>query len=191
MRVSGVVYTLKGNVFTDVKPGDLLICNKNDPEPSAFTPIARLQLPGYEKLLCAKPALSPASWSVSRGEGVTVTNGPAGWTVTGVGWLTLKIDSLVAANSGDSIILAIQFKSPEEAAFCSLELPDSWDTITNIRSRVCPITDGAWIRAVIWLDRGEGFGPGNTVDRNVQLNVHRPSSVTIVGIKTEFLQNPR
>jgi hypothetical protein len=183
------IYTLKGNVFTDVQPGDLLICNKNEPEPAAFTPIATLRFPGYEKLLCAKLALVPTSWSVTRSEGVTVSNGAAGLTVTGEGWLTLKIESLIAANSGDSIILGIQFGSPEEAAACSLELPDSWDTITNIRSRVCPITDGVWIRAVIWLDRGEGFVPGNSVDRTVQLRIPQRGSMTVAGIWVEHLKD--
>lgn len=183
------VYSRKGNVFTDVQAGDLLICNKNDPEPHIFTPITTLRMPGYEKLLCCKPALRPVSWSVNRSEGVTVLPETNGVTVTGEGWLSLKIDPLVTAGSGDSIILAIQFKSPAEAANCSLELPDSWDTITNIRSRVCPITDGVWIRAVIWLDRGEGFVPGNLFDRTVQLKVNHESSITIVGIQAECLKN--
>lgn len=92
-------------------------------------------------------------------------------------------------NSGDSIILAIQFKSPAEAAACSLEVPDSWDRITNIRSRVCPITDGAWIRTVIWLDRGEGFVQPDPIDRTIRLQIKGSAPVTITGVFAEHLKN--
>ncbi len=183
------VYTLKGNVFTDVQAGDLLLCNKNDPEPLDFTPIATVRLPGYARLLCCKPVFTLAVWSVAQSEGVTVSSAASGVTVKGRGWLDLKIDSLVAADSGDSILLAVQFKAPEEAAACSLELPDSWDTITNIRSRVCPVTDGVWIRTWVWLDRGEGFVSGNQFDRLVRLRVNTDGAITLVGIQAELLKN--
>lgn len=182
------VYTLKGNVFAGVHPGDLLICNKHDPEPPAFTRIASMRLPGYDRLLCCKPELSPASWSVVRSEGVIVVPGPVGMTVKGKGWLSLTVAPLVAAGSGDSIILALQFDSPEAASACSLELPESWDMITNIRSRICPITDGVWIRTVVWLDRGEGFVPDRPVERTILLKVNRGVPITIVGILAETIR---
>ena len=183
------VYTLKGNVFTDVQAGDLLLCNTNDPEPPGFTPIATVRMPGYARLLCCGPVLSPVSWTVAQSEGVIVSPGTSGLTIMGPGWLDLKIDSLITAGSGDSILLAIQFKSPDEAAACSLELPDVWDTITNLRSRVCPVTDGVWIRTWVWLDRGEGFVSGNKFDRIVRLRVNTGGTKTLIGIQSEPLKN--
>jgi hypothetical protein len=109
--------------------------------------------------------------------------------ITGEGWLSLEIDSLMTASSGDSIILAIQFGSPAEAAACSLEIPDAWDAITNIRSRVCPITDGAWIRTLIWLDRGEGFTQPVGIDRTVKLHIKAPDRIILAGIYAEHLKN--
>ena len=183
------VYTLKGNSFTDVRTGDLLICNINDPEPLTFTSIATLRLPGYNKLLCCKPTLSPASWSVSRSDGVRVATEAGRMVIMGEGWLSLKVDPLTNANSGDSLILAIQFRSPEEAAACSLELPEIWDSITNIRTRVCPITDGAWIRTVIWLDRGEGSSQPIPLERTLCLRIKGAGPKTITGVYAEYLKN--
>lgn len=91
------VYTLKGNVFTEVQQGDLLICNKNDPEPPAFTPVANLRLPGYVKLLCCRPVWRAASWSAGQSEGVSIVAEPGGMVITGDGWLSLKIDPLMNA----------------------------------------------------------------------------------------------
>lgn len=181
------VYTLKGNAFSQVQAGDLLFRNKNDPSPREFTPIATLRLPGYESLSCCRPVLKPAAWSVIRSEGVSVSMVSAGLVVSGDGWLDFKIDPLLTARSGDSIILALHFGSPEEAKACNLEVPEFWDQITNIRSRVAPITDGSWIRTLIWLDRGEGFKAATAPERIIRLHVSKATSITLVAIEAELL----
>lgn len=181
------VYTLKGNSFTQVAEGDLLIRNRNEPCSGDFTPVATLRLPGYESLSCCKPRLKPVPWSVASHQGVAVATNQSGLSVVGEGVLDLKIEPLLMAASGDSVIIAIQFGSPAEAAASSLEIPEAWDAITHIRTRVCPITDGAWIRAFVWLDRGEGFLDADAFERTVRVHVTGKAATTLTGIQAERL----
>ena len=103
--------------------------------------------------------------------------------------MDLKIAPLLKANSGDSIILQLHFGSAVEAESCDLEIREFWDALTNIRSRVNPITDANCIRTVIWLDRGEGFKGTESIDRTIRLHVSKNSPITLSGIQFELLKN--
>ena len=182
------IYTAKGNAFTRIQSGDLLVRNTHDYKPQDFTPIATLRLPGYESLSCCRPVLTPVSWSIARSEGVETSTASAGLLISGKGWLDLRIDPLLRASSGDSVILALLFSSPTDAKACSLEIPESWDAITNIRSRITPITDGSWIRTLIWMDRGEGFAVTNSHERIIRLRISNTTPINLVAIQAEILR---
>ncbi len=103
--------------------------------------------------------------------------------------MDMKIDKLSHAGSGDAVILSLNFASSEDAAACSLEFPASWDALTNLRSRILPITDGSSIRTTIWLDRGEGFVQPVPASRIVRLNIESSEPITISNVSADFVKD--
>lgn len=181
------IYTLKGNVFTRVTQGDLLLRNTNDPSPQGFVALATLKYPGYASLSCQQPNLAPTPWSLRTGDSALRTN-PVDTALTTSQPILLSCPHLNEMGSGDVLIVAVQFDTPEQAGRCSLQLPEAWDTLTHLRSGLAPIQDGCWIRLVIWLDRGEGFTLPNTIDRAIALQIPPGSNITIRRVETELIR---
>lgn len=183
------IYTLKGNVFTRVAPGDLLIRNASDPSSPGFVPLAGLDFPGYSSLSCMQPGLAPVPWTLSQaGEAASRTN-PADVPLTTSGPVWLRCPQLVEMGSGDVLVLAVQFDTPEHARAISLQLPEAWDVLTHLRSRLVPIHDGCWIRMIIWLDRGEGFPVRTAFSRVIELQAPPSVPVLIRSVQAELIRN--
>lgn len=146
------VYTLKGNSFSDVRPGDLLLHSDGEPFPKDFVPVAKMQSLVYDTLAMAAPGGEPVDFKFRSGAGVTVTGDAAGgFTLTGSGAAELFLN-LPFNLAGQAVVLFQIDYEPADAAI-EVSLSPDWDAASVLSTRMLFHTGQGQARGLVWLDK--------------------------------------
>ena len=177
------VYTLKGNSFTDVRPGDLLLHSDGEPFPQDFVPVAKMQSLVYDTLAMVAPGGEPVDVDIRPGAGMRVTGDSAeGFTLAGTGMAELFLN-LPFNLAGQSVVLFRIDYEPADADI-GFSLSPEWEEMSVLGTRLLFHTHQGQARGLVWLDKLH-VGQALTAPRPIRLEKQTAEDVRIRRVLVE------